>query len=165
TGILEERPAHPLQGGIALRPGTGSTRPKPCPGPGRPPVAGGYRAQDTRKRVPAGVRSRRGLSAACGQEPPGVALSVATGKVGCSPGQMAGTRALVHAETPSWQVAHETLYTAIYAMPRGALRTEVMGGVQSRIEPAFMIVHLRWKSGWCRGMGRAISSRVRTTAR
>jgi IS30 family transposase len=33
----------------------------------------------------------------------------------------------VHADTPSLQVSHETIYTAIYAMPRGALRTEVIG--------------------------------------
>ncbi len=48
-------------------------------------------------------------------------------KAGYSPGQIAGTLALVHSETPTLQVSHETIYTAIYAMPRGALRTAVIG--------------------------------------
>ena len=34
---------------------------------------------------------------------------------------------LVHPDTPSLQVFHETIYTAIYAMPRGELRTPVIG--------------------------------------
>jgi IS30 family transposase len=33
----------------------------------------------------------------------------------------------VHPDLPSLQVSHETIYTAIYAMPRGELRTEVIG--------------------------------------
>jgi len=48
-------------------------------------------------------------------------------KAGYSPEQIAGTLALVPHDTPSFQVSHETIYTAIYAMPRGALRTEVIG--------------------------------------
>jgi IS30 family transposase len=48
-------------------------------------------------------------------------------KAGYSPEQVAGTLALVHPDTPTLQVSHETLYTAIYAMPRGELRTEVVG--------------------------------------
>jgi len=46
---------------------------------------------------------------------------------GYSPEQIAGTLQDVHSETPSLQVSHETIYTAIYAMPRGELRTEVIG--------------------------------------
>ena len=46
---------------------------------------------------------------------------------GCSPEQVAGALATVHADVPSLQISHETIYTAIYAMPRGALRTEVIG--------------------------------------
>ena len=38
-----------------------------------------------------------------------------------------GTLALVHTDTPSLRVSHETIYTAIYAMPRGELRSEVIG--------------------------------------
>jgi IS30 family transposase len=48
-------------------------------------------------------------------------------KDGYSPEQIAGTLATVHPDTPSLQVSHETIYTAIYAMPRGELRTEVIG--------------------------------------
>jgi IS30 family transposase len=48
-------------------------------------------------------------------------------KAGYSPEPIAGTRAVVHPDTPSLQVSHETIYTAIYAMPRGALRTDVIG--------------------------------------
>ena len=36
-----------------------------------------------------------------------------------SPEQIAGTLVLVHPDTPSLRVSHETIYTAIYAMPRG----------------------------------------------
>ena len=48
-------------------------------------------------------------------------------KAGYSPEQIAGTLAVVHPNTPSLQVSHETIYTAIYVMPRGALRTDVIG--------------------------------------
>jgi IS30 family transposase len=48
-------------------------------------------------------------------------------KAGYSPERIAGTLALVHADTPSLQASHETTYTALYAMPRGALPTDVIG--------------------------------------
>lgn len=48
-------------------------------------------------------------------------------KTGYSPEQIAGTLALVNPDTPTLQVSHETIYTAIYTMPRGELRTEVIG--------------------------------------
>lgn len=48
-------------------------------------------------------------------------------KAGYSPEQIAGTLAAVHPDLPSLRVSHETIYTAIYAMPRGELRTEVIG--------------------------------------
>jgi IS30 family transposase len=46
---------------------------------------------------------------------------------GYSPEQISGTLKLVHPTTPTLQVSHETIYTAIYAMPRGELRKEVIG--------------------------------------
>lgn len=104
----------------------GWTRPKACRGPGRPAVAGGYRAEGAHQRARACTvkpRVERRLR-------PGTAL---WGHVtqylsaGYSPEQIAGTLALVHPETPSLQASHETIYTAIYAMPRGELRTEVVG--------------------------------------
>jgi len=48
-------------------------------------------------------------------------------KAGYSPEQIAGTLALVHADTPSLQGSHETIYTALYAMPRGELPMDVIG--------------------------------------
>ena len=48
-------------------------------------------------------------------------------KVGYSPEQIAGTLARGQADTPALQVSSETIYTAIDARPRGALRTAVIG--------------------------------------
>ena len=104
----------------------GWARPKARRGPGRPAVAGGYRAEAAHQRAHACTvtpRVERRLR-------PGTALwdhVMRYLKAGYSPEQIAGTLALVHAETPTLQVAHETIYTAIYAMPRGELRTEVIG--------------------------------------
>ncbi|MEP6879950.1 MAG: hypothetical protein ABI865_14005 [Nitrosospira sp.] len=46
-------------------------------------------------------------------------------KAGYSPEQIAGTLTLVNAETPTLQVSHETIYTAIYPVsppdPQGSL--------------------------------------------
>jgi len=105
----------------------GWARPKARPEPGRPAVAGGYRAAVTHQR----------RAQACTVTPrverrlrPGTALWKHVRrylKAGYSPEQIAGTLATVHPDHPSLQVSHETLYTAIYAMPRGALRTEVIG--------------------------------------
>jgi IS30 family transposase len=104
----------------------GWSRPKARRYPGRPSVAGGYRAQAAHKRAHAcTVRARvaRRLR-------PGTAVwdqVIHYLKAGYSPEQIAGTLTLVNAETPTLQVSHETIYTAIYAMPRGELRTEVIG--------------------------------------
>ncbi|MFN9491132.1 MAG: IS30 family transposase, partial [Betaproteobacteria bacterium] len=95
-------------------------------GPGRPRAAGGYQATAAQARA-----------AACASKPrverrlrPRTALwrrVMCYLKRGYSPEQIAGTLALVHTDTPSLQVSHETIYTAIYAMPRGELRTQVIG--------------------------------------
>ena len=104
----------------------GWRRPKTPRGPGRPSVTGGYCAEAAHKRAQACMvkpRVERRLR-------PGTPLRehvMRYLKTGYSPEQIAGTLALVHANTPSLQVSHETIYTAIYAMPRGALRTEVIG--------------------------------------
>ena len=104
----------------------GWTRPKLPRGVGRPLVSGGYRAVEAQQRASAcavAPRVQRKLR-------PGMAL---WGQVtrylqdGYSPEQIAGTLATVHPDTPTLQVSHETIYTAIYAMPRGELRTEVIG--------------------------------------
>src|SRR5258706_13098234 len=101
-------------------------RPKEGGGPGGPAVGGGYRAEVAHKRARACTLTphvERRLR-------PGGALwgrVIRYLKAGYSPEQIAGTLALVHSETPSFRVSHETIYTAIYAMPRGGRRTEEIG--------------------------------------
>jgi len=104
----------------------GWSRPKVRPGPGRPLMAGGYRSEGAHKRA----RACRVMPRIQRRLQPGNAL---WGQVmeylqsGYSPEQISGTLKLVHPETPTLQVSHETIYTAIYAMPRGELRKEVIG--------------------------------------
>ena len=101
-------------------------RPRTRRGPGRPPVAGGYRSEVAHKRARVCTvmpRVERRLR-------PGTVLwehVMEYLKKGYSPEQISGTLTLVHPETPTLQVSHETIYTAIYAMPRGELRKEVIG--------------------------------------
>jgi IS30 family transposase len=45
---------------------------------------------------------------------------------GFSPQQVAGTLRRLHPDQAAWHVSHETIYTAIYAAPRGALRRELV---------------------------------------
>jgi len=95
-------------------------------GVGRPLVAGGYRAVAAQQRATACAatpRRQRKLR-------PETALWGAVMRYlqdGYSPEQIAGTLATVHPDNPTLQVSHETIYTALYAMPRGELRTEVIG--------------------------------------
>ena len=99
---------------------------KPCRSPGRPPKAGGYRAvgaQDRAHTCTVTPHVERRLR----PDTPLWRHVVRYLKKGYSPEQIAGTLALVHTETPSLRVSHETIYTAIYAMPRGELRTQVIG--------------------------------------
>jgi IS30 family transposase len=50
-----------------------------------------------------------------------------------SPEQIAGRLKLMNPDSPEQQVSHETIYSAIYLMPRGDLRTEIIGALrQSR---------------------------------
>ena len=94
--------------------------------PGRPRIIPGYRALEAQRRA------RRWASKARTERKllPGNALweqVIWYLKRGCSPEQIAGILAVVHPDTPALRVSHETIYTAIYAMPRGELRTEVIG--------------------------------------
>jgi IS30 family transposase len=104
----------------------GWSAPKTPRSPGRPLVAGGYRAEAAHKRAQVRTvtpRAPRRLR-------PGTALwrhVLRYLKAGYSPEQIAGTLAAVHPDSPSLRVSHETIYTAIYAMPRGELRTAVIG--------------------------------------
>ena len=104
----------------------GRTRPRARRGPGGPPVAGGYRADAAHRRARICTVTPR----VDHRLRPGTVLwkpVLRYLKAGYSPEQIAGTLAVVHPETPSLQVSHETIYTAIYAMPRGELRTQVIG--------------------------------------
>ena len=104
----------------------GWTRSTTRRGPGRPPMAGGYRADAAHTRAQACTvtpRVERRLQ-------PGTAVwdhVMRDLTAGYSPEQIAGILARVNSQTPTVRVSHETIYTAIYAMPRGALRTAVIG--------------------------------------
>lgn len=94
-------------------------------GRGRPLLAGGYRAVHAQHRADAASLSTR--------RPPRLRpgtwlwaqMRILLGK-GHSPEQIAGILRRMHPGEPDRYVSHETIYTAIYAMPRGELRTEVI---------------------------------------
>jgi IS30 family transposase len=99
---------------------------KDKPRRGRPAIAGKYRAVLAQGRAD-------GLSVK-----PRVERRLQSGNVlwkavmdylrlGYSPEQIAGTLKAVNADHLNLQVSHETIYSAIYLMPRGELRTEVIG--------------------------------------
>jgi IS30 family transposase len=94
-------------------------------GMGRPRIAGGYDAHR------AGVRSRRVRRQA--RRPRKLALGGALWaqvrlllEQGWSPMQVATTLKRQHPGQPALHASHETIYTAIYAVPRGALRKELV---------------------------------------
>ena len=104
----------------------GWTRSPTRRGPGRPPVAGGSRADAAPTRAQACTVTPR----VARRRPPGTALrdpGLRDLKLGSSPEQMAGIRACGNAHTPTGRGSHETLDPAISALPRGDLRTAVMG--------------------------------------
>lgn len=104
----------------------GWVRPSLPRGRGRPAVAGGYRAVQAQQR--AALEARRA------RKPPRLRpgtwlweqMLILLGK-GHSPEQSAGILRRMYPGDPDRNVSHETIYTAIYAMPRGELRTEVIG--------------------------------------
>jgi len=92
---------------------------------GRPQVAGGYRAPLTQLRA-----DERASMARC---PSRLAMDGPLwGHVERrlrerhSSEQIAGILRRMNPDQPSLQVSHETIYTALYAMPRGTLRTELI---------------------------------------
>ena len=104
----------------------GWIRPVKLRGRGRPAHSGCYQAvaaQDRARALTVKRKTERRLQVG----------NVLRGKVtdylklGYSPEQIARTLKLIHPQDTSLQVSHETIYTAIYAMPRGDLRTEVVG--------------------------------------
>ena len=92
---------------------------------GRPRIAGGYDA------VRAGVRARR-VRRVCRARrklhPHGALWHRVHGllRQRWSPEQIAGTLKREHPDCPDLQVSHETIYSAIYAAPRGELRRQLV---------------------------------------
>ncbi len=91
---------------------------------GRPPVAGGYRAPHAQQRADALARTARRPSRLAQDGPLWVHV-VRLLREHHSPEQIAGILRRMHPDQPTLQVSHETLYTALYAMPRGELRPRV----------------------------------------
>lgn len=93
---------------------------------GRPAVAGGYRAAKAERRAHAQAQLPR-------RQPrlrPGTWLweqVLDLLRRGHSPEQISGILRRMYPGEPDRSVSHETIYTAIYAMPRGELRSEVIG--------------------------------------
>jgi transposase, IS30 family len=93
---------------------------------GRPPIAGKYRAVLAQARAvkhSAKPRVERRLQVGNALW----AMVMLCLRQGYSPEQVSGTLKSVNQDQPSLQVSHETIYSAIYLMPRGELRTEVIG--------------------------------------
>ena len=92
---------------------------------GRPQVAGGYRAAQAQRRAEAVARQAR-------RPPrlrPGTWLWDRMRLLlvrGHSPEQISGILRRMHPGELERNVSHETTYTAIYAMPRGELRSEII---------------------------------------
>ncbi len=93
-----------------------------APGRGRPRVAGGYRAVLAEERArnlavkPRVVRKLR-------PDTPLFELVVEHLRRGLSPEQISSRLRTMHAPV---RLSHETIYTALYAMPRGQLRARVL---------------------------------------
>ena len=95
------------------------------PRPGPKPRAGGYRAaaaQHRARRLASQPRCERRLRTDGPLWP--VVLHLLRRRH--SPEQISAMLARMHPDTPQLQVSHETIYTAIYCMPRGALRRELI---------------------------------------
>jgi IS30 family transposase len=90
----------------------GWVRPKGRRGRGRPLLAGGYRSEGVHRRAYACTTKPR-VERRLRQGTPLWERVCNYLKARYSPEQIAGTLALVHPDTPSLQVSHETIYTAI----------------------------------------------------
>ena len=92
------------------------------PAPGRPAIAGGYRCASGHQRAQRLARKPR---VAC-KMVPGNALwdrVLDSLRAGLSPEQSSG---ILQRMPDPIRISHETIYTALYAMPRGELRTQVL---------------------------------------
>ena len=92
---------------------------------GRPPVAGGYRAPAAQQRADALARAPR-IAPRLAPDGPLWGHVERLLRTRHSPEQIAGILRRMHPDQPSLQVSHEAIYTALYAMPRGELRSELI---------------------------------------
>jgi IS30 family transposase len=53
-------------------------------------------------------------------------------RVGWSPEQIAGRLERMNPDDPSKQVSHETIYAALYSLPKGELRKELIESLRQR---------------------------------
>ena len=92
---------------------------------GRPPVAGGYRAPLAQQRADALATMAR-CPARLARDGPLWNHVERLLREHHSPEQIAGILRRMNPHEPTLQVSHETIYTALYAMPRGALRSALI---------------------------------------
>jgi transposase, IS30 family len=93
---------------------------------GRPPIAGKYRAVLAQARATrSSAKPRVGRHLQVGNALWATVMLYL--RQGYSPEQVSGTLKSVNPDRPDLQVSHETIYSAIYLMPRGELCTEVIG--------------------------------------
>jgi transposase, IS30 family len=92
---------------------------------GRPRVAGGYRATEAQNRA-TGLAATPRCPSRLAMDGPLWPLVVDLLRTRHSPEQIAGILCRMYPDEPTLQVSHETIYTAIYAMPRGELRSELI---------------------------------------
>ena len=100
----------------------------PTTGPrmrGRPPLAGGYRAPLAQQRAAGLARSTR-YPSRLAQAGPLWGYGARLLRDRHSPEQISGILCRMQPDDPTLQVSHETIYTALYAMARGELRTELI---------------------------------------
>ena len=92
---------------------------------GRPPVAGGYRAPLAQQRADV-LATKARCPARLAQDGPLWNHVERLLREHHSPEQIAGILRRMNPHEPTLQVSHETIYTALYAMPRGALRSALI---------------------------------------
>ena len=100
----------------------------PTTGPrkrGRPPLAGGYRAPLAQQRA-TGLAATARYPSRLAQDGPLWGYVARLLRDRHSPEQISRILCRMQPDDPTLQVSHETIYTALYAMPCGELRTELI---------------------------------------
>lgn len=95
---------------------------KQAPAPGRPAMAGGYRCATAHQRAQRLARKPRVACKMVSDNDLWVSVLESL-RGGFSPEQASG---ILRRMPDSVRISHETIYTALYAMPRGDLRAQVL---------------------------------------